>query len=89
MKKILFIVLIALTVASCTNGVNYRVKIDQGDIRKTYTEDYILTERCTGCNGFGMPQWEDVSIENRSKETANEDISEQRESTDKDSRARD
>ena len=73
------------SVASCTGGVNYRVKIHRGDIRKTYTEDYILTERCNGCNGFGIPQWEDVSIE----KIANEDVSKQRESTDKDSCTRD
>jgi len=62
MKKILLIIFATLLFASCTNGVNYRVSIEQGDIRKTYTEEYVLTERCIGENGFGIPLWKKVSV---------------------------
>lgn len=62
MKKILTIILATLLFASCTSGVNYRVSVKEGDVRKTYTEEYILTETCTGANGFGMPIWKKVSI---------------------------
>ena len=62
MKKILAIIFAILLLASCTSGVNYRISVKVGDIRKTYTEEYVLTETCTGANGFGMPFWKKVSI---------------------------
>lgn len=64
MKKIIVgTILLALT--ACDSGVNYRVKINTGDIRITETSEYIITEQCTGCNGFGKPTWEKVSVERK------------------------
>lgn len=66
MKKILTIIFTIFTVvllASCTGGVNYRIEVKKGDIRKTYTNEYVLTEICGGCNVFGTPNWDKVAIE--------------------------
>ena len=62
MKKLLLIVLLIIA-ASCTGGVNYRVKVQKGDVRKTYTQEYVITEVCDGCNGFGCPQWTKTTVE--------------------------
>lgn len=63
MKKILIIIFTVVLLASCTGGVNYRIEVKKGDIRKTYTNEYVLTEICGGCNGFGTPNWDKVAIE--------------------------
>lgn len=65
MKKILTIILATLLFASCTSGVNYRILVTEGAIRKTYTDEYVLTEICTGANGFGKPFWKKVSVVQR------------------------
>ena len=76
MKKIIVgTILLALT--ACDSGINYRVKVNTGDIRITETPEYIITEQCTGCNGFGNPTWKKVSVERKItaeqvKEEANE-----------------
>ena len=63
MKKILIIIFTIILLTSCTGGINYRMRLKKGDIRKTYTNEYVLTEVCTGSNGFGVSFWEKVSIE--------------------------
>ncbi len=63
MKKILTIIFTVVFLAGCTGGVNYRMKVKEGDIRKTYTNEYILTEICTGSDGFGTPNWDKVAVE--------------------------
>lgn len=68
MKKLLIFLIAALLISSCTGGVNYRVKIKKGDTRVTTTQEYVLTEICTGETGFGAPIWEKVSIERKTDE---------------------
>jgi len=66
MKKILTIIFTIFAVvflAGCTGGVNYRMKVEEGDIRKTYTNEYVLTEICNGSDGFGTPTWDKVAVE--------------------------
>ena len=63
MKKILIIIFTIILLASCTGGINYRIGVKKGDIRKTYTNEYVLTEVCNGSDGFGTPQWNKVAIE--------------------------
>jgi len=63
MKKILTIIFTVVLLAGCTGGVNYRMKVKEGDIRKTYTNEYVLTEICTGSDGFGTPNWDKVAVE--------------------------
>lgn len=63
MKKILAIIFTTVLLTSCTGGINYRMKVEKGDIRKTYTNEYILTEVCMGSNTLGEPFWERASIE--------------------------
>lgn len=53
MKKILIIIFTIVLLISCTGGINYRMPVKKGDIRKTYTNEYVLTEVCTGTNGLG------------------------------------
>ena len=62
MKKILIIVFAILLFISCTGGVNYFISIKKGDIRKTYTTEYVLIERCEGVNIFGELLWKNVSV---------------------------
>lgn len=78
MKKII-VGTILLTLTACDSGVNYRVKINTGDIRITETPEYIMTEQCIGCNAFGKPTWEKVSVER--KITAEQVKEEESEST--------
>ena len=63
MKKILTIIFTVVLLTGCTGGVNYRMEVKKGDIRKTYTSEYVLTEICTGCDGFGTPNWDKVAVE--------------------------
>lgn len=63
MKKILTIIFTVVLLAGCTGGINYRIEVKKGDIRKTYTNEYVLTEICSGSNAFGVPQWHKVAIE--------------------------
>lgn len=63
MKKILIIIFTIVLLTSCTGGINYRMIVKTGDIRKTYTDEYVLTEVCTGSNGLGASFWQKVSIE--------------------------
>ncbi len=63
MKKILAIIFTIVLLAGCTSGINYRMRVKKGDIRKTYTNEYVLTEVCTGSNGFGLLCWEKAAIE--------------------------
>ena len=66
MKKILIIVFTIVNIVlltSCTGGINYRMRVEKGDIRKTYTNEYVFTEVCTGYDAFGTPSWKKVSIE--------------------------
>lgn len=68
MKKLIkvFVLLIAvLALSSCSGGISYKMKVKKGDIRTTETDEYVLTEVCTGINGFGCPLWEKVSIQNK------------------------
>ena len=39
------------------------MRVKKGDIRKTYTNEYVLTEVCTGSDGFGLLCWEKAAIE--------------------------
>ncbi len=76
MKNII-VGIILLILTACDSGINYRVKVNTGDIRITETPEYIMTEQCTGCNGFGKPTWKKVSVERKItaeqvKEEANE-----------------
>lgn len=71
MKKFLAILFTVLLLTSCTGVVNYRMRVKKGDIRKTFTEEYVLTEICDGTNGFGMPFWDKVSIEKRDTDDEN------------------
>ena len=72
MKKILSAILV-LVITSCSGGITYRVKVQKGDVRKTYTQEYVITEVCDGVNGFGNPFWEKVSVEKRSIEVESND----------------
>ena len=65
MKKIIIGIILVLALTACDGGVNYKIPLDAGDIRITETPEYILTERCKGCNGFGTPIWEKVSVERK------------------------
>ena len=65
MKKIIVGIVLLLALTACDGGVNYRVRVRTGDIRITETQEYIITERCGGCNGFGKPIWEKVSVERK------------------------
>lgn len=65
MKKIILGIILLLALTACDGGVNYRVRLHAGDIRITETPEYILTERCKGCNGFGTPIWEKISLESK------------------------
>ena len=62
MKKLLLIAML-LVAASCQGGVTYKAKVRPGDIRKTYTREYVITEVCRGENAFGHLFWDKVSIE--------------------------
>lgn len=63
MKKILAIIFTIVLLVGCTSGINYRMRVKKLDIRKTYTNEYVFTEVCTGANAFGIPLWEKVVIE--------------------------
>jgi len=63
MKKILIIIFTVVLFTGCTSGINYRMSVKKGDIRKTYTNEYVLTEICNGSNGFGTPTWDKVAVE--------------------------
>ena len=61
-KKVSGVLLVGCIVG-CTSGINYRMKVEEGDIRKTYTNEYVLTEICNGSDGFGTPTWDKVAVE--------------------------
>ncbi len=68
MKKLIkvFVLLTAvLALSSCAGGISYKMKVKKGDIRTTESDEYVLTEVCTGTNGFGYPSWEKVSIQKK------------------------
>ena len=68
MKRLIkvFVLLTAvLALSSCAGGISYRMKVKKGDIRTTESDEYVLTEVCTGTNGFGYPLWKKVSIQNK------------------------
>lgn len=67
MKKIIIGILLLFVLTSC-RGINYLVSIKEGDKRITVTEQYIITEVCTGINNFGHPYWSYLSIERKTDE---------------------
>ena len=67
MKKIIIGILLLSILTSC-GRINYPVPIKIGDKRITETEQYVITEVCSGTNGFGHPFWDYVSIERKTDE---------------------
>lgn len=67
MKKIIIGILLLSILTSC-RGIHYPVSIKEGDKRITETEEYVITEVCTGINGFGHPFWSYLSIERKTDE---------------------
>lgn len=63
MKRLILILFSIFILNSCDGGIYYRIKVKPGDIRQTFTDEYVITEVCDGNNGFGRPFWKKVSIE--------------------------
>lgn len=63
MKRLILILFSIFVLNSCHGGINYYIKVKQGDIRQTFTDEYIITEVCDGTNGFGYPFWKQTKIE--------------------------
>jgi len=68
MKKILLFLIFVIILSSCTGGKNVRFSVKNGDTRITETEEYIITEKCTGCNRLGVPFWDVVSVDRKQKD---------------------
>lgn len=64
MKKFVLI-LFVLIISSCSGGISKRIPLKEGDTRITITDEHVIHEKCSGCNGFGTPLWHFEYIESR------------------------
>ena len=58
-----FIALIVYSNDQLFGRIKIDIRIDSGDTRITTTRKYIITEECTGADGFGRPKWKRINIE--------------------------
>jgi hypothetical protein len=58
MKKILCLCFNILLLIGCTKeGRNVSYEYSEGDLKLTFTRDYIIIDSCTGFNGFNQAWW--------------------------------
>ena len=58
MKKILCLCFSVLLLIGCTKeGRNVSYEYSEGDLKLTFTRDYIIIDSCTGFNGFKRARW--------------------------------
>lgn len=63
-----FIAMIVYSNEQPFGKVKMDLRVDSGDTRVTTTQKYIITEECTGADGFGRPVWKKIDIKPREKE---------------------
>jgi len=71
MKKILCLCFSILLLMGCIkDGRNVHYEYEEGDLKLTFTRDYIIIDSCTGFNGFDQARWEFEKTISRSDSTA-------------------
>ena len=71
MKKIICICFSILLLIGCAKeGRNVSYEYEEGDLKLTFTRDYIIIDSCTGFNGFGQAFWKYNKTISRSDTTA-------------------
>lgn len=71
MKKIFYLCFsIPLLLIGCRDGRDVRYEYERGDLKLTFTRDYIIIDSCTGINGFNQAQWKYDKTISRSDTTA-------------------
>ena len=63
-----FVALIVYSNDQLFGRIKIDLRVESGDTRITTTQKYIITEECTGADGFGRPRWKRIKIEPRKED---------------------